>query len=70
VQPHRASSNLPSGTRAERSVLPGRVKAASTAGRRRKRQEEGQEEGKRGEAKEAKEWETGLLRQQSRRLMS
>jgi hypothetical protein len=35
VQPRGASSNLPSGTRAQRSVLPGRGKAASIAQRRR-----------------------------------
>lgn len=38
MQPRGASSNLPSGTRAQRSVLPGRGKAASTAQRRRKGQ--------------------------------
>jgi hypothetical protein len=35
VQPRGASSRLPSGTRAQRSVLPGRGKAASIAQRRR-----------------------------------
>ena len=35
VQPRGASSSLPSGTRAQRSVLPGRGKAASIAQRRR-----------------------------------
>ena len=69
VQPRGASSSLPSGTRAQRSVLPGRGKAASIAQRRRmgQRAQGTQKEagrgtdrrGKKGEARQANEGKCG-----------
>ena len=61
VQPRGASSNLPSGTRAQRSVLPGRGKAASTAQRRRKgqRAQGTQKEARRGTDRRGKKGRPG-----------